>query len=723
MDEFIFDDIEEETIKWEHEVIGTKGQFWSAAGSVDYVLTNAKLSLEEHEPSEKLTRQLFPVRELLDFSKMDFDQLLQRDLDDHRVATELIPYLLENAHEGLSFFPPIVAAILPFRKTTPKPVFDDETDIEIEKHEGAFWKGKRSGKAYKYQDLVNSRGVKAPFPLSRLSWNEGGARLVVLDGQHRAMAMLAIARTITDSWKESGEKYKYFYEARVQEIIKQLGGKEWLEENISKIEFPVCILKFSNGESLVDQHDSARKLFVDVNQNARRPSESRIILLSDNDLLNIFTRKTLNKIRTDKCSFPIYGIEYDYPGSSKKQQSSKPIKWSAIANIEMLRDVVLRTTFGPTKFIDDVNLKISGKPNWTDKNRYMRESLNLSHWFPREVEYEGQVFERNKIKKDYFPKNYTDKLIEKYMESWGDSILIVFEKFIPFKAHSDALTDLLDNWSTVEVHASLAKEAISQGQGMYWTLKDSYEHWKEYGKKEIDDTSRAWEAIGYKKTDFESLLSKYYLGSDSERNVENTKQFFDLFNTYASFVGLFLSFASIAKKQGVQGTEIPQFVSEIVARLNYSLQDNKGKLKLFLLRDVDHPINRIKGMDKPDATYFRYFWLELLYFSKTSENISDSIDFDKLKELLSEARVGYYQYLANQNLNIIKSNVTNSDWVKNRVNYSEQAKDRAKEQLQKSLKKWFGYNKSLFDEWSNIYLSVSDSNEQEGSGVDDYYEG
>ncbi|WP_421126919.1 hypothetical protein SHX45_014095 [Vibrio cholerae] len=718
MDDLIFDDIEDEVINWEHEITGTKGQFWSAAGTVDYILTNARLSLEENESSERLTRQLFPVRELLDFSKMDFDQLLQRDLDDHRVATELIPYLLENAHKGLSFFPPIVAAILPFRKTLPRSKFDDETEIALEKHGGAYWKGYKSGKAYKYQDLATSKGEKGSLPLSRLSWNEGGARLVVLDGQHRAMAMLAIARTITDSWKESGEKYKYFYENRVHEIIKNLGGDKWLEENISKIEFPVCVLKFANGSSLIDQHDSARKLFVDVNQNARRPSESRIILLSDNDLLNIFTRKTLNKIRTENCSFPIYGIEYDYPGSSKKQQSSRPIKWSAIANIEMLRDAVLRTVFGPTKFVDDVNIKISGKPNWTDKNRYMRETLALADWFPREVEYEGQIFERSKIRKDFFPKNYSDAFIEKYMDCWGNAIILVFETFLPFKAHSIALTNLLESWSTVEVHASLAKEAISQGQGMYWTLKDSYDHWKEYGQKEIDDTSRAWEAIGAKRNDFDRLLAKEYLGSDSQLNVENTKKFYDLFNTYASFVGLFLALASVAKRQNVVGSKIPKLVESIITCLNESLSMKNGKLKTFLLRDIDSPLNRIKGMDKPDATYFRYFWLELLYLSK--DNYLDfEVDFEVVECLISESRIGYYNYLLNLNENFIKVNVTNSDWSKNKDEYIAKASENTKSQLKSSLKKWFGYTYPVLDRWFDVCLSTRLPEQQEDEDYQD----
>ncbi|XNG96408.1 hypothetical protein BCV42_13430 [Vibrio cyclitrophicus] len=99
MSDDLFEGLDDLITKFEHSVIGTKGEFWSSGGPVEFIMTNAKLSLLENEDSAKLTRQLYPVRELLDFNKLDFDQLLQRDLDDHRVATELIPYLLERAHQ------------------------------------------------------------------------------------------------------------------------------------------------------------------------------------------------------------------------------------------------------------------------------------------------------------------------------------------------------------------------------------------------------------------------------------------------------------------------------------------------------------------------------------------------------------------------------------------------------------------------------------------------
>src|SRR5437016_2890473 len=93
---------------------GTWGDFRTRSGQVSYIMTNARLGGEGTDWERRLTSRLRPVREVLGVADMDFDELLQRDLDDHRVATELVPYLLRGADTGPAFFPPILAVLLPF---------------------------------------------------------------------------------------------------------------------------------------------------------------------------------------------------------------------------------------------------------------------------------------------------------------------------------------------------------------------------------------------------------------------------------------------------------------------------------------------------------------------------------------------------------------------------------------------------------------------------------
>jgi hypothetical protein len=70
---------------------GIYGIFSTPAGSVYYLQTKAKIGGDGSSHSQ-LTRSLVPAREALNIHEMDFNQLLQRDLDDHRIATKLIPY-------------------------------------------------------------------------------------------------------------------------------------------------------------------------------------------------------------------------------------------------------------------------------------------------------------------------------------------------------------------------------------------------------------------------------------------------------------------------------------------------------------------------------------------------------------------------------------------------------------------------------------------------------
>src|SRR5436305_1639382 len=110
-------------VNYQHSVEGTCGEFNTPAGRVAYVLTKARLGTTRTDNERRLTSQLRPVREVLDSKDLDFNQLLQRDLDDHRVATQLLPYLLKPQFTGPAFFPPLMAVLLPFKGTKPIDAF------------------------------------------------------------------------------------------------------------------------------------------------------------------------------------------------------------------------------------------------------------------------------------------------------------------------------------------------------------------------------------------------------------------------------------------------------------------------------------------------------------------------------------------------------------------------------------------------------------------------
>src|SRR4051794_8117306 len=104
---------------FQNHVQGTVGQFKTPAGQVNYLMTKARLGTGAVDPERRLTQHLAPVREVMQSEDLDFSQLLQRDLDDHRVAVSLVPYLLQPDWTGPAFFPPIVAIALPFEQRRP----------------------------------------------------------------------------------------------------------------------------------------------------------------------------------------------------------------------------------------------------------------------------------------------------------------------------------------------------------------------------------------------------------------------------------------------------------------------------------------------------------------------------------------------------------------------------------------------------------------------------
>jgi len=137
---------------------------------------------------------LVPVREVIPSEELDFNQLLQRDLDDHRVAVNLVPYLLDPQWTGPAFFPPIIAIALPFKGQHPSefPALGEPTTVQ---EGGVIWQQCDAGLHLRTRRLLTENGQLSSVALGQIWWNSEFCRIVVVDGQHRAMALLAIDRT------------------------------------------------------------------------------------------------------------------------------------------------------------------------------------------------------------------------------------------------------------------------------------------------------------------------------------------------------------------------------------------------------------------------------------------------------------------------------------------------------------------------------------------------
>ena len=101
-------------------VFGSFGEFTIGDGSSSiqarYLLTKIKPG-SDGTPACELASQMKPWREVFNVEELSFDELLQRDLDDSRVAHELIPYLLGAFRKQSKVFSPQFLRLLFLRKT------------------------------------------------------------------------------------------------------------------------------------------------------------------------------------------------------------------------------------------------------------------------------------------------------------------------------------------------------------------------------------------------------------------------------------------------------------------------------------------------------------------------------------------------------------------------------------------------------------------------------
>jgi hypothetical protein len=696
-------------------VQGTWGSFDTPAGRVDYVMTKARLGGDADAPERQLTKSLVPVREVMDAGALDFNQLLQRDLDDHRVAVNLIPYLLTQKSTGPAFFPPIVAVLLPFQNKRPTafPALGSPTPVE---HDEAQWQEERAGNAFRVHRLLGADGEVHGANLGKLWWNQSEASLVVLDGQHRAMALLAVERTLSHTWQGNGEKFQPFYEHQVSKLLDE---HQVSPVDLAKIEVPVTVCWFpkETGDSS-RPHEAARKLFVDVNKEARPPSESRIILLSDGELSNVLTRSLLSALRgNSETHLPLYAVEYDNP----EVNTSRPARWSVMTNIHLLKMAVNRCIFGPPKYLTNLSQPIGGRESGEERDRFMRTQLDLVSLLPDYFDDGGYAYDREGIGDLKFPLGRAEALTARFMETWGQAILTLLSQTEPYAAHAASLAKFKESWHTTSTYAQLAHDALFGGVGVYWTLRDSYEHYQatrasDGPKPPKSDVIRAWEALKEKEDDFDSYRAHAFLGNLRTESIRRCKAAFGVFNTHACQLGMIMTLASLwemrkSQPGGADLKDLPAFSEALVKAWNAYFQIDRGKARdrrYAFSRDCSNPINRITNMDTPNAVYFRYFWMQALTTPAVWAHVAPWLtNQDGFESGLGQARRAYLDLCVKQQVKALEVNrpdLTSGEREK-------EAEKLAASALKKALRIWFGVADQEFEAWRTEQAPRADQTE------------
>lgn len=325
---------------WSHRKRGTFGRFTDKGSQqISYVAT--RFSKDE-------LQQLKVARQVFDRSDLNIRELMQREIDDKRVQREISQYL--NPGPGpvpAKFFPPLVVAMTVrssdgaadrLASRYPKPNLDKDN-----KFPRIFKESEKT--SYEEWQYNNSFCVRIPLREdegcldniayhhgAEICWHSDDVNLLVLDGQHRLMALKAVLGKLDSEDEQRG-----------------YGKVKLSEEEIEKLGFsslPVTIIfppelhegneQISESESLVSVF---RRIFVDVNKNAKPVSQSRNILLDEGDAVAVFARNLIDRCVTEKdlstesgselSELPLYLIEWDSP-ERREFQINEPRAISSI---------------------------------------------------------------------------------------------------------------------------------------------------------------------------------------------------------------------------------------------------------------------------------------------------------------------------------------------------------------------------------------------------------
>lgn len=309
--------------------IGSFGRFYSGDSfPIEYIMTTfAAAQLADLT----FARDIRP-------EQIDFELLMQRDIDEERVQVEMEPYLNPHVKQLTAaeirsravFFPPLLAAIVPTQGKTMSAYYTDEiSQIESpsggKEHLTREWPGlfkltyftSTNPHAYQIQlstDNLTQIGVQCEpvqVEIRLAKGNQAGARLVIIDGQHRLLTL-----------KKVYDKYP--------QLLENLG-------------VPVCILFAPHATR---QRNSAvaplriptvpevfRHLFVDVNNTAKPVGVHFNILLADNTLGSIICRQFCDEVLRHRGPEGLAVIEWN---TQTKKDSTKITRAYSVTSIGII---------------------------------------------------------------------------------------------------------------------------------------------------------------------------------------------------------------------------------------------------------------------------------------------------------------------------------------------------------------------------------------------------
>lgn len=473
----------------------------SASQEVRYLQTTLGLRYTEGADA-KIWSMLTPVREIFEFADLGFDDLLQRDIDDARVANELIPYVLSSeGRDAVRLFPPIVVVVMPVTPTGNRPADRypqiQSTTVPVPNAEGyaeeLLTSGPAGGEVFRFKSMTMG-GQHLDSATDELALCSGAVRLVVVDGQHRAMSLLALHRNLQNDWGGKGrEAWRDFYRQWPRSRIEQ--------SKLDELQLPAifCTVPELSESSAytgsLTMKAACRGIFLTLNKTARRVSESRNRLLDDGDLIAVLMRQVLKPVKdldTDAHTpLRIWNVELDQAGA----KLSNPVGLTGVNHLfyALQRALLDEGDVGA--------LTLRGRTNY---GRRSQLTTLLERVDPDEVAVSGPA--RARMTRFSFDPEEAERLFPGFDARYGRTYRRMLEEFGPYWAHARAA--LTTEAAVRGAGASQVHAYLFEGQGFAHTFDEHRRHLEEQAAAARDAGRAVPPAIADLQTSAQGLDSQ-----------------------------------------------------------------------------------------------------------------------------------------------------------------------------------------------------------------------
>lgn len=500
----------------------------------DFTIRFASTFANTETPGHReLLSQLKPMRDRVEASGLtDLTALLQRDLNDRRVARDLIPYLLGTnsaAQSKVGFFPAVLAVLIPtgyLRQgadadtAVPYPApFDDEdglTDFRQADQRDFAWQVEHY--------TVGSE--RQPVGLIRI--NPRHSEIVVLDGQHRSNAF----RYLAGDFDPNDDVYGEFYR-----------GIE--RPSAFEADLPVTMIWFeAPDQTEIKPRLISRQLFVDVNNSAHAVSLARTILLDDRSVSAVATQAFYNRAAEEGFkagSFSLLHAAFDM--DSDLADAALPL--FALTSPEIVENAFLWLLLGSTRYNAVSYWRVDRMRAQRNRNQFAQIVGRLDHVLFGTDDDDNAVVLDSPERAEEYRRTMRDRVTP--------ALWLLMSGLTFLEAHYRAAVEV-ETWVQNEADTTTVlawNKIFVGGEGLYWTFKDKVDSRNQYALATAQIERRFREERGRN-------LSVDPGVSDAV---------FKSFSTKAFQVG-FVMAASFLAERGRGGGDLVEATEDLVANLN-----------------------------------------------------------------------------------------------------------------------------------------------------------